>query len=103
MRSSARAAPPAFHAPLVAGSGQGGALALDMLAQTPADTLGGAIAVDPAAAAAAEDRPLHQGRAHPAAGGGSSYALPAGAPPAPLTLAAERRRRRRRAPRAPTR
>ena len=38
-----------FHAPLVAGAGEGGALAIDILAQTPADTLGGAIAVDPAA------------------------------------------------------
>ncbi len=74
-----------FHAPKVAGTGQGGALALDVLAQTPADTLGGAFAVDPAAAV-----PLKTAfctRAARTEGpSGSSYALAAGAPPAPLTV-----------------
>ncbi len=75
----------AFHAPRVAGSGQGGALALDVLAQTPADTLGGAIAVDPAAAVPLKTA-LCTKAARTRGPDGSSYALPAGAPPAPLTL-----------------
>ncbi|HRO09887.1 AcvB/VirJ family lysyl-phosphatidylglycerol hydrolase [Amaricoccus sp.] len=74
-----------FHAPIVAGGGAGGALALDILAQTPADTLGGAVVVDPAAGAPlatalCTSAARHEGPA------GSAYALPAGAPPAPLTL-----------------
>jgi len=75
-----------FHAPLIAGSGEGAALALDVLAQTPADTLGGAIVVDPAAAqplrtALCTSAPRRQ------SADGSSYDLPAGQPPTPLTLA----------------
>ncbi len=74
-----------FHAPVIAGTGEGGALALDILTQTPADTLGGAIVADPAAAvplqtALCTDATRTQGPQ------GSSYALPAGAPPAALTL-----------------
>eukprot|EP00913_Durusdinium_trenchii_P026868 g25203.t1 len=37
----------AYHAPLVAGAGEGGALALAIAAQTPASTIGATIAVDP--------------------------------------------------------
>lgn len=74
-----------FHAPLIAGSGLGGALALDILAQTPADTLAGAVVVDPAAT-----QPLHTALCtsakREATPDGSSYVLPAGAQPAELTL-----------------
>ena len=74
-----------FHAPLVAGTGEGGALALDILAQTPADTLGGAFAADPAAAVPLGTA-LCTDAARSRGADGSAYALPAGAPPAPLTV-----------------
>ncbi len=74
-----------FHAPIVAGSGQGGALAIDVLAQTPADTLGAAVAADPAdgvplATTLCTDAKRSQGS------DGANYALPAGRQPAPLTV-----------------
>ena len=75
-----------FHAPVVAGAGEGGALAIDILAQTPADTLGGAIAVDPAAAQTLKSDLCTKATRNQVAGGGSTYSLPAGAQPAPLTL-----------------
>ncbi len=75
-----------FHAPLVAGAGEGGALAIDILAQTPADTLGGAIAVDPAASQSLRTDLCTSAKRNPVAGGGSAYSLPAGAQPAPLTV-----------------
>jgi type IV secretory pathway VirJ component len=74
-----------FHAPIVAGTGQGGALAINILAQTPADTLGAAIAADPADGVPlttqfCTKQPRTEGSA------GWVYALPAGAQPAPLTV-----------------
>ncbi|MBP7003386.1 AcvB/VirJ family lysyl-phosphatidylglycerol hydrolase [Amaricoccus sp.] len=74
-----------FHAPIVAGLGEGAALAIDVLAQTPADTLGGVIAANPTAGQGLATT-LCTKAAHTDADGGSSYALPAGAQPAPLTL-----------------
>ncbi len=90
-----------FRAPVVAGSGAGGALVLDMLAQTPPATLGGVVAVDPAGMLALKQplcTPARRETIPPAAsiaGGGSSggrgawgarYVLPAGTPQAPLTV-----------------
>ena len=75
----------AFHAPIVAGTGRGGALAINILAQTPFDTLGGAIAGDPSDGVPLDTQfctkaPRRQGS------DGWSYALPAGNQPAPLTV-----------------
>ena len=77
MRSSGRAAPPPSTRRWWPGAGQGGALALDMLAQTPADTLGGAIAVDPAAAVPLKTA-LCTKAARSRGPDGSAYALPRG-------------------------
>lgn len=75
-----------FHAPLLAGYGAGGALAIDILGQTPADTLGGAVAANPAAGQGLT-ADLCMGFERVAAeGGGSFYRLPPGTQPAPLTL-----------------
>lgn len=74
-----------FHAPIVAGSGQGGALAIDLLAQTPADTLGAVVAADPADGAPLAT-PLCTDAARSEGSDGATYALPAGAQPAPLTV-----------------
>ena len=90
---TSRARPPArardrattFHAPIVAGSGQGGALAIDLLAQTPADTLGAVVAADPADGAPLAT-PLCTDAARSEGSDGATYALPAGAQPAPLTV-----------------
>lgn len=75
----------AFHPPVVAGWGAGGALALDLLAQTPDATLGGVIALDPAPAPALA-RPLCTPARRIAAGQGFRYVLPAGVQPAPLEV-----------------
>lgn len=74
-----------FHAPIVAGSGQGGALAIDILAQTPADTLGGVVAEDPSDGVQLSTR-LCTDQPRSERAGGSVYALPPGGQPAPLTL-----------------
>lgn len=74
-----------FSPPVVAGEGLGGAVALDLLAQTPQATLGAVIAVDPAAAAQAEP-PLCPPAARRLTDEGAAYHLPSGAPPAPLTV-----------------
>lgn len=75
-----------FHAPLIAGLGEGAALAIDILGQTPADTLGGVIAVNPTAGEGLTTQLCTKQPRTEASGGGWSYALPAGAQPAPLTL-----------------
>jgi type IV secretory pathway VirJ component len=75
-----------FHAPLVAGAGEGGALAIDILAQTPADTLGGVIAVDPLAGQSLKTDLCTRAARNPVDGGGWAYGLPSGAQPAPLTV-----------------
>ena len=75
-----------FHAPILAGVGEGGALAIDVLSQTPADTLGGVIAANPAAGEGLTTRLCTKFDRTDAPGGGSAYALPAGDQPAPLTV-----------------
>lgn len=74
-----------FHAPLLAGTGEGGALAIDILGQTPADTLGGVFAANPTAGQRLGRR-LCMGFDRVPAGDGSAYALPPGPQPAPLSL-----------------
>lgn len=75
----------AYHPPVVAGIGVGGALARDILAQTPDATLGGAIAVDPAPLLPLKT-PLCTTNAHRITPAGAEYDLPAGPLPAPLTV-----------------
>lgn len=75
-----------FHAPVLAGTGEGAALAIDMLAQTPADTLGAVVAADPTAGQTLATTLCTKAARTPADGGGAFYPLPAGAPPAPLTV-----------------
>ncbi len=75
-----------FHAPILAGFGEGGALAIDVLSQTPADTLGGVIAANPTAGETLTAKLCTKAERSEASDGGGSYALPAGAQPAPLTL-----------------
>lgn len=75
-----------FHAPLVAGYGAGAALAIDVLAQTPADTLGGVIAANPTAGEGLGATLCTKVVRTAASDGGVFYPLPAGAQPAPLTV-----------------
>jgi type IV secretory pathway VirJ component len=75
-----------FHAPLLAGIGEGGALAIDVLAQTPADTLGGVVAANPTAGQILKTALCTGIPRTPAADGGSYYPLAAGAQPAALTV-----------------
>lgn len=74
-----------FHAPILAGLGMGGALAIDVLSQTPADTLGGIVAANPTAQEGLRT-PLCTKQARAEVGGGAAYTPPAGAQPAPLTV-----------------
>lgn len=74
-----------FHAPIIAGTGQGGALAINILAQTPFDTLGAAIGADPSDGVPLDTQfctkqPRTEGS------DGWVYTLPAGNQPAPLTV-----------------
>ncbi|WP_157982095.1 AcvB/VirJ family lysyl-phosphatidylglycerol hydrolase [Oceanicella sp. SM1341] len=74
-----------FAGPVLAGVGAGGALVLDMLAQTPDATIGAVLAANPAA-----DWPLSTKLCteapRAAAPGTGHFILPAGALPAPLTV-----------------
>ena len=74
-----------YSPPIVAGIGEGGALALAMIAQSPAATLGEAIAVDPTAGI-----PLEKVLCTPAtkvsAGGRTVYGLTDGPLPAAVTV-----------------
>ncbi len=75
-----------YRHPILAGAGEGATLALAMIAQSPAATIGAALAVDPAEAVPltkqlctpAEKRPVD---------GGIVYGLTDGALPAPVTIA----------------
>jgi type IV secretory pathway VirJ component len=75
-----------YHHPIVAGSREGGALALAMIAQSPFATVGGAIAVDPT-----EVIPLTKELCTPAdkrvTDTGIVYGLTDGGLPAPVTVA----------------
>jgi type IV secretory pathway VirJ component len=74
-----------YHSPLLAGEGAGGTLAYAALAQSPAATVGGAVAVDPAPALATTV-PLCAGAPfEPAAGGGFQYGARSDLP-APLRI-----------------
>ncbi|QDL94552.1 virulence factor family protein (plasmid) [Paroceanicella profunda] len=74
-----------FAGPVVAGLGAGGALVLDMLAQTPDATIGAALAANPAADWGSPARLCTE--APRAAGPGAGhFELPSGALPAPLTV-----------------
>ncbi|MCA8878352.1 MAG: virulence factor family protein [Rhodobacteraceae bacterium] len=75
-----------FHAPLLGGIAEGGALAMDILGQTPADTLGGVVAANPAAGQALARSLCMKFTRETASDGGSFYDLPPGAQPAPLTV-----------------
>ncbi len=80
-----RAGDSAYHAPILAGEGPGGALVLAMIAQSPPATIGEAIAVDPTA-----EVPLTKQLCTPATKQptphGYIYALTDDALPAPVTV-----------------
>nr|WP_305854622.1 AcvB/VirJ family lysyl-phosphatidylglycerol hydrolase [Roseateles sp. XES5] len=74
-----------YSPPIVAGIGEGGALALAMIAQSPAATLGEAIAVDPEAGIPL-DKVLCTPASKTKADGRTVYGLTDGALPAPVTV-----------------
>jgi type IV secretory pathway VirJ component len=63
-----------YRSPILAGVGAGGTLAYAALAQSPAATIGGAVAVDPAPALHTRVALCEGATATPARGGGFSYA-----------------------------
>jgi type IV secretory pathway VirJ component len=75
-----------YRHPILAGAGEGGALVLAMIAQSPLATIGGAVAVDPV-----EGVPLKKQLCTPAdkrpTDTGIVYGLTDGALPAPVTIA----------------
>lgn len=75
----------AFRAPVAAGVGMGGALALDILTQTPADTLSAVVAVDPAAGLPLK-KPLCTRAERVDGPDGAAYAMPSGDPAARLAV-----------------
>lgn len=74
-----------YSPPIIAGIGEGGALALAMMAQSPAATLGEAIAVDPVAGIPL-DKVLCTPAAKSRADGRTIYGLTEGPLPAPVTV-----------------
>ncbi|HEV7247164.1 MAG TPA: AcvB/VirJ family lysyl-phosphatidylglycerol hydrolase [Shinella sp.] len=74
-----------YNPPIVAGTGEGGALALAMIAQSPAATIGEAIAVDPEAGIPL-DKVLCTPASKAKAGDRTVYGLTDGALPAPVTV-----------------
>lgn len=74
-----------YRPPIVAGIGEGGALALAMIAQSPAATLGEAIAVDPVAGIPL-DKVLCTPASKTKADGRTVYGLTDGPLPAPVTV-----------------
>lgn len=75
----------AFAAPILAGAGAGGALALDALAQTPFATIGGVVAVDPAEGLP-HRRPLCTPEPRRDTPSGAAWMPPAGEARAPVSL-----------------
>jgi type IV secretory pathway VirJ component len=75
-----------YHWPILAGVGAGGTLAYAALAQSPAATVRGALAVDPAPALGTHVKLCEGAPASAAAGGGFAYAAPRQAPPGSLQL-----------------
>ena len=80
-----RAGGEGYHLPIVAGIGAGGAMALAIAAQTPASTIGGTVAADPAAAIALA-KPLCTPAAKVPAGTGMTYGLKPGGLPNPVDI-----------------
>ncbi len=79
---------PDYLPPLVTGIGAGGALALGIAAQTPLATLGGTIAIDPAASIALRKPLCSRATATPSADGTTTtYGLQPGPVPDPVTIA----------------
>lgn len=74
-----------FRAPVLAGQGAGGALVIDLLAQTPEATLGAVVAVDPDLGSRLA-RPLCTPAERVSTPAGQRYVLPKGPLPAPLTV-----------------
>lgn len=74
-----------YHPPIVAGIGEGGALALAMVAQSPAATVGEAVAVDPDAGIAL-DKILCTPATKTKANGRTVYGLTDGPLPAAITV-----------------
>lgn len=74
-----------FRPPVIAGAGVAGALVLDILSQTPADTLSSAVSVDPAAGIPLQT-PLCTKAQRSDGPAGAAYALPSGPLPAVLTV-----------------
>lgn len=74
-----------YHAPIVAGVGPGGGLALDLVTQSPAATIGGTVVTDPAASVALP-KPLCTAATHADSADGSVYALPTGALADPVSI-----------------
>lgn len=74
-----------YHAPIVAGVGAAGGLALDLVAQSPAATIGGTVVTDPGAAISLA-KPLCTAAAHTDDPEGSVYTLPTGAVPDPVSI-----------------
>jgi type IV secretory pathway VirJ component len=75
-----------YRLPILAGVGEGGALALAMIAQSPASTIGEAIAVDPLAGIPLENRILCTPATKEKAGNRTIYGLTDGDLPAPVTV-----------------
>jgi type IV secretory pathway VirJ component len=67
----------AYHSPIVAGTGEGAALALAIVGQTPAATIGRTVAVDPTAQVPLR-KPLCNIKPTATAAGGAVYGLPDG-------------------------
>lgn len=80
-----QAGTPSYAAPIIAGKGAGGALALDIAAQSPDATIGGVIAVDPPDGLAMKHT-LCSGAPRRMAGDRTVYGLQPGTLPAPVTL-----------------
>lgn len=74
-----------YHLPIIAGSGAGGAMALAIVAQTPASTIGGTVAIDPEAEIAL-DKPLCTPAVKEKTARGMSYGLKPGALPNPVSI-----------------
>lgn len=74
-----------YHAPIIAGVGEAGGLALDMVVQSPAATVGGTVVTDPSAAVRLA-KPLCTGATHIDDAEGSVYTLPTGAVVDPVSI-----------------
>lgn len=74
-----------YHAPILAGAGVAGGLALDLLDQTPAATVGGTVVTDPSVGIPM-DKSLCTSAHHTEGPGGAVYELPVGSPSDPVSI-----------------